>query len=99
MRLPITLGVIAMRAAIYAVISCIQDLHNALRLFAPEDDFSWLAKLRETLRARAVWVRDKRQRLRPADSLSALGFQLMRQAEVADGWSSRRRGVEYRDGL
>ena len=83
----------------YTVMSRIQDLHNALRLLAPEQDFAWLAELWGTLRSRAVAVRDKRSRLRPADNLAVLGFQLMRQAETALGWSPRRRAVAYRDGL
>jgi hypothetical protein len=83
----------------YTLISRIQDLHNALRLLAPQEDFAWLAQLWGAFRTRAVPVRDKRQRLRPADSLAELGFQLMQRAEGSRGWSPRRRAVEYRDGL
>ena len=83
----------------YTLMSRMQDLHNAMRLLVPGDDFTWLRRLWETLRARAVPTRQKRQRLRPADMLAHLGTQLMQQAEAESEWSPRRRAVAYRDGL
>lgn len=77
----------------------IQELHDALRVLAPKQDWDWLAGLLVTLRLRARPVRNKRQRLRPAEELIALGERLMRQAGTAPGWSPRRQAVHYRDGL
>jgi len=83
----------------YTLVSRLQDLLNALRLLAPQDDLTWLATVWGTLRTQAVPTRQKQLRLRPADNLAALGFRMMAHAEAAAGWSPRRRAVEFRDGL
>ena len=56
-------------------------------------------ELYRTVASRARPVRDKRQRLRSAGELVALGKHLMTNAETAAGRSSRRCAVQYRDGL
>ncbi len=76
-----------------------QELYDALRVLAPDQDRAWLARICRTLRARAKPAREKRHRLKPADTLADLGFRLMKEAELTPGWSPRRRAVLYRDGL
>jgi len=77
----------------------VQDLSNALRVLAPDDDRRWLMDPYRAVASRAWPVRDKRQRLRTAGELVALGERLMTNAETTLGWSPRRRAVQYRDGL
>ncbi len=61
----------------HTLVSRLQDLLDALRLLAPQDDLTWLATVWGTLRMQAVPTRQKRLRLRPADNLAALGFRMM----------------------
>lgn len=77
----------------------VQELADALRVLAPGDDRHWLMDLYRAVASRARPVRDKRQRLRTAGELVALGERLMTSAETTMGWSRRRRAVQYRDGL
>jgi integrase len=83
----------------YTVLCRVQELHDALRVMAPESDWDWLAQIYRNLRARLRPVRDKRSRLKPIEELAALGERLMDEAEAALEWSARRRAVLFRDGL
>jgi integrase/recombinase XerD len=83
----------------YGLLSRVQELRDALRVVAPGDDLEWLTRLYRTMASRVRPVRDKRQRLRPVSDLATLGDRLMKSAETTAGWSSRRRAVQYRDGL
>jgi integrase/recombinase XerD len=83
----------------YTVVCRLQELYDALRVLAPDMDCRWLAELYRRLRRLAEPARNKRARLRPARDLVDLGRRMMQSAEQADGWSRRRRAVQYRDGL
>jgi integrase/recombinase XerD len=83
----------------YTVVCRLQELYDALRVLAPDMGWQWLAELWKRLRRRAEPVRNKRARLRPARDLVDLGRGMMKSAELANGWSRRRRAVQYRDGL
>jgi integrase len=83
----------------YTVLCRVQELHDALRVIAPDANWNWLARIYRSLRARVRPVRDKLTRLKGIDELVALGERLMGNAETAAKWSARRRAVDYRDGL
>jgi hypothetical protein len=87
------------KLAPYTVLCRIQELHDALRTMAPEEDWDWLAQLYRALRSQVRPVRDKASRLRSIEELVTLGERKMDEAESAPGWSARRRAVLYRDGL
>ncbi len=53
----------------------VQELSDALRVLALSDERRWLTELYRTVASRARPVRDKRQRLRTAGELVALGQQ------------------------
>jgi len=81
------------------VLCRVQELRDAMRVLAPQMDWSWLTALYQTLRMRGIPSRDKRQRLQPADELVDLGLEMMAAAEDAADWTARRRAVHHRDGL
>lgn len=85
--------------ASYTRLCRVQELYDALRVLAPDQDWAWLTNVYRTLRAQTKSARDKRQRLKPADRLVSLGFSLMRQADTTPDWSPRRQALLYRDGL
>jgi integrase len=82
----------------YTVSNHLQDLANALRVLAPQDDWRWLHKAAAAI-ARTSFCKDKRARLRTPGELIALGQRLMDQADAATSWSTLRRAVQFRDGL
>jgi site-specific recombinase XerD len=77
----------------------VQELTDSLRVLAPGADWGWLRQLQCTLQGRAIPSRDKRQRMRPAGELAALGEQLMASVNANPNWSRLRQAVRYRDGL
>jgi integrase/recombinase XerD len=77
----------------------IQELGNAMRILAPDRDWTWIGRAASRLRAETVPARDKPSRLRPLDELIAAGLALMDFAETEPGFSPRRRAILYRDGL
>ncbi len=83
----------------HTVLCRIQELFDALRVLAPDEDWSWLARVYRNLRAGAQPARDKLSRIKPIDELAALGERIMDEAETANNWSARRRAVHFRDGL
>lgn len=83
----------------YTPLNRIQELLDALRVLAPQADWSWLAQVYRNLRSTAQPSRDKTSRLKPIEELAALGERVMDEAETAHDWSARRRAVQYRDGL
>jgi integrase/recombinase XerC len=83
----------------YTVLCRVQELHDALRVMAPDRDWEWLAQLYRSLRARVRPARDKLSRLKPIEELAAFGERLMDEAEAAHEWSARRRAVLFRDGF
>ena len=90
---------IAPTRAPFTVICRIRELYDALRVMAPEPDWSWLKQLHRILEAKGRPVRNKLSRLRPIGELAALGACLMDEAESAAEWPARRRAVLFRDGL
>lgn len=79
--------------------SRVRELGNAMRAMAPEQDWNWILRGADRLRAVAVPLRDKRQRLVSPDRLIALGRAIMDAAEADDGLTAIRRAADYRDGL
>jgi integrase/recombinase XerD len=77
----------------------IQELGNAMRALAPEEDWGWLLRAAGRLRASAIAVQDKRPRLRPISDLAAQGFHMMDEADRAQEYSELGRAAYYRDGL
>jgi hypothetical protein len=57
----------------YTVVCRLQELYDALRVFAPDTDWWWLAELWMRLGRRAEPVRNKRARLRRTPDLVDLG--------------------------
>ena len=87
------------RLAPYSVLARVQGLHDALRVMEPKSNWTWLAQLRQNLKAQARPARDKLSRLKQPEDLIALGERLMDEAEVATEPSATRRAIRYRDGL
>jgi integrase/recombinase XerD len=90
---------LSISCAPYTVVCRLQELHDALRVLAPEMDWRWLAEVWIRLGRRAEPVVNKRLRLRPSRDLVDLGRSMMTSAEEESWWSDRRRAVHYRDGL
>jgi integrase len=83
----------------FTVLCHVQELYDAIRVMAPDRDWTWLRRIQNALRARSVSVRDKRARMRSAPELVELGKKLMRRAETDRTKPSLTRAVSYRDGL
>jgi integrase/recombinase XerD len=77
----------------------IQELGNAMRALAPEDDWRWLLRAADRLRVSTIPAQDKRARLRPIADLVAQGFRMMDEADQGRGYSELGRAAYYRDGL
>jgi integrase/recombinase XerD len=92
-------AVLSSSCAPYTVVCRLQELYDALRVLARDEDWRWLRGLWMRLGRRAQPVRNKRLRLRPARDLLILGRRMMTSAEQETGWSRRRRAVHFRDGL
>ena len=76
-----------------------QELYDAVRVMAPDLDWTWLRDAAKAAQARAHGIRDKHGRLRPAPVLEALGLRLMDEAERSGALTELQRAVLYRDGL
>jgi integrase len=83
----------------YTVVARIAQLGDALRAMAPEEDWGWVRRGSERLRAKAVPVRDKRSRMRPAHEVLQLGRDLMEKADRDPYLPAVMRAKIYRDGL
>jgi integrase/recombinase XerD len=92
-------AVLSSSCAPYTVVCRLQELYDALRVLAADEDWRWLRELWMRLGRRAQPVRNKRPRLRPTRDLLILGRRMMASAEQETGWSRRRRAVHFRDGL
>jgi integrase len=77
----------------------IQQLGDALRAMAPDQDWHWILRAATRIRSTAVSVRDKRSRLQMPDRLVDLGIRLMDEAGSVPGRSAIQRAVTFRDGL
>jgi hypothetical protein len=81
-----------------AVFDYLKHLYDAIRVMAPDDDWSWLK--------RAVWRLDqqivrkpKQHRVVLSHRLVALGVELMDEADLAAERSRLEGPIRYRDGL
>jgi integrase/recombinase XerD len=83
----------------FTVATRIQQLGNAMRAMAPEQNWRWILRAAGRLRARAVSVRDKRRSLQSPEKLVALGMTLMAQADDPASGRPAERAAGYRDGL
>lgn len=83
----------------YTVAARIEQLGNALRAMAPDQDWRWLQRAAGRLRLSAVSVRNKPARLQSPERLVALGMALMREADATQGEAPPVRAMAYRDGL
>ena len=77
----------------------IEQLGNALRAMAPEQDWRWVLRAVGRLRGPAVSVRRKPERLQSPEKLVALGRSLMAQADDPAFGLPAVRAARYRDGL
>jgi integrase/recombinase XerD len=77
----------------------VQQLADALRAIAPENDWSWIARGAARLRATATPVRDKVSRLQSPDRLIESGMRLMSGAVAISRAASVAAAIQYRDGL
>jgi hypothetical protein len=93
------LGTLQTARAGYTVACRAQELYDAVRVMAPEQDWTWLLDAVKAAEARAYGIRDKHGRLRPAPALEALGLRLMDEAGQSDRLTILQRAVLYRDGL
>jgi integrase/recombinase XerD len=79
--------------------SRIRQLGRAMRAMAPDQDWSWLSRAADRIRAEAVPVRQKRPRMQEVQALAELGVSMMERAEASDAHFATQRAVLYRDGL
>lgn len=77
----------------------LHNLRRALKLIAPEEDWSRIARLRERYLATHHSKRDKRSRIVDARALYRLGLDLMARAQSDTKACLERRLILYRDGL
>jgi integrase/recombinase XerD len=83
----------------YSVLARVQELYQAIRVMAPEQDWAWLRGVENRVRHAAIPVRNKRLRVAPSDTLFAFGIELMTTAGDPESGSSLKRACQYRDGL
>jgi integrase/recombinase XerD len=83
----------------YTVLCRVQELYDSIRVMAPAQDWGWLDRLHDVVRARVVPARNKRARLQPSGRLLELGRSLMTQAETSIGKPALTRATLFRDGL
>src|SRR5262249_29619539 len=77
----------------------IQELGDAMRVLAPDREWSFIRRAAARLRADAVPARDKRGRLPPIAEIVAQGYRMMARAERPGARSELARAALYRDGL
>jgi integrase len=86
-------------SASFTVFCRIQELHDAIRVMVPLQDWSWLRNGVNRLRRNAKPSRNKRVRLRPAEEIERLGHELMAQAQFDPRLTALEAALMYRDGL
>lgn len=77
----------------------LQELGDALKVIAPNEDFSWVRKAAWRIHGCAEPSRDLRSRLRPADEVLQLGLDIMEAAEQDRFRTPTERACLFRDGL
>src|SRR5260221_2566523 len=88
----------ALGNAPYSIFCRLQELADAMRFMAPKSDWRWLSGMATGMQRRAVPVRNKRARLRPAADIVAVGIRTMEEATAA-ALEERKSAAKYRDGL
>jgi integrase/recombinase XerC len=83
----------------FTVAARIEQVGHALRAMVPHEDWRWIQRAADRLRAQAVSVRDKRARLQSPEQLIGLGTALMAQGDDPASGSPAERAAAYRDGL
>ena len=77
----------------------IGQLGRALSAMAPDQDWTWLSRAADWLRAIARPVREKQERMQDAQTLVELGISLILLGKNVDNQSAFQRAVLHRDGL
>ncbi|NQU71176.1 MAG: site-specific integrase [Rhodospirillales bacterium] len=80
------------------VFNYVKHTYDAIRVMAPDRDWTWLKELARRL-ARDVTPRRKRHRMVDADRLFDLGIHLMETADGLDDPHPLAPAIRYRDGL
>jgi integrase/recombinase XerD len=93
------LGHLQGTVADFTACSYIQQVGNALRAMVAGEDWCWIQRAADRLRAEAQPVRDKRARIQSPERLVALGKSLIAQGEDLQAGTPVNRAVLYRDGL
>jgi len=83
----------------YTVLCRAQELYDAIRVMAPDRDWTWLRKLGSAIRSRTTPARNKEGLIQSPAALADLGAKLMTQAESDANLTLLQRAVRYRDGL
>ncbi len=81
----------------YTVVGRFAELHDVIKLMAPEGDWAWLRNTINRLRQQARPKSDKAAKVHSSVWLVEAGFQLM--AEVTPGIYPILRATRFRDGL
>jgi site-specific recombinase XerD len=92
----------ALKAANLADYTCarlIQQLGDALKVMAPDEDFAWVSRAGGRLHSSAKPSKDLRPRLRMADEVLQLGLDMMHAAKNDRFRTSLDRACLFRDGL
>jgi integrase/recombinase XerD len=98
-RMPAYAAALAALNAPLTVMSRVRQLGNALRAMAPTEDWRWMLRAADRMRAVAKHTKDKRARMVPPDELEALGIAIMDKADADATETDVRRAGDYRDGL
>lgn len=77
----------------------LRGVAQILSVLHPDEDFGWISKVSNRVHARAKPSAEIEHRLRPADEVIEVGYDLMRQAEAAEGLDNVARAALFRDGL
>jgi integrase len=83
----------------YSVLCRVQELYDAIRVMAPERDWSWLRRISSAIRSRTRPAKSKVGRVLPPHQLADLGMELMARSESTSGLTPLQRAVLFRDGL
>lgn len=89
----------ASKYAPYTIYCHIQEVYDAARVMDPAQNWSWLKSAVKKLRSRSRPVRNKLQRLQPADALERLGRSLIQKSQTDKNLSFYKRALMFRDGL
>jgi integrase/recombinase XerD len=87
------------RLSSFTVQTRLQGLGDVLRVMTETQQFSWISRAAGRLRARAVSIKNKRQKLKSSDQLVELGIALMKQADSRSETAAHAAALLYRNGL